>query len=484
MIAEYQNLDQICQALKEKKISPPELLKEYFNKIKKYDTELGAFIELEEEIALKEAKESEQRRNKQRILSEYDGIPIGVKDNIVREDCKIECASRILQGYVSPFSATVIDRLKSKGFITIGRLNMDEFAMGSSTENSSIRQTKNPFDLKRTPGGSSGGSACAVASGMLPAALGSDTGGSIRQPASFCGIVGLKPTYGMVSRYGLVAFASSLDQIGPFTKCVLDNEILFNIIKGEDPLDSTSIPERLYRDQLTRYDKLKLSELKIGYPPDLVEKCEENVKASFYQAIESLKKLGTDNISQIEMPYQDYAIATYYITATSEASSNLARFDGMRYGKREGGADLQEVYENSKTLGFGPEVKRRILLGTFALSSGYYDAYYLKAQKVRTLMQRGYQEIFKKVHLILLPTTSTEPFMLGERIEDPLRMYLSDELTVTASLAGIPAMSIPAPFTKLPIGLQIQAPYFAESLIFFLAKEIEKNFPSPSPNTF
>ena len=342
-----------------------------------------------------------------------------------------------------------------------------------------FQTTKNPFDLKRTPGGSSGGSACVVASDMMPASLGSDTGGSIRQPASFCGVVGLKPTYGMVSRYGLVAFASSLDQIGPITKCAADSEILYDTIRGEDSHDSTSIPDEIHKEKSASFNQIKLQEIKIGYPPHLLEKCEDKVKNSFLKVIDFLKNkvLKADNIKEIEMPYQEIAIPAYYITATSEASSNLARFDGIRYGKREAGENLQEIYENSKTLGFGAEVKRRILLGTFALSSGYYDAYYLKAQKIRALIQKGYENIFQKVKLILLPTTPTEPFLLGEKIDDPIQMYLSDELTVTASLAGIPAISIPSPWEKLPIGLQIQGPYFSESLIFSLAKKIEEEFP-------
>ena len=473
-LVELQNL------LSKNKLSSSALVQQYLDRIQRIDSQLGAFIEIEKEEALCDAQASDERRKNGTLLSEFDGIPIGVKDNIVQEGRVTTCASRILENYRSPFSATVINKLREKGFIPIGRLNMDEFAMGSSTENSSYQTTKNPFDLSLAPGGSSGGSACAVATDMLPVALGSDTGGSIRQPASFCGVVGLKPTYGLVSRYGLVAFGSSLDQIGPIGKTVNDCQIIYENIKGHDPNDSTSIPANAIKEIPNK----KPEEIKIAYPENLLEKCDTKVQFSFMQVLDYLKEevLQGSEPLKIEMPYQDYAIPSYYITATSEASSNLARFDGIRYGRREKGADLDEIYLNSKTKGFGKEVKRRILLGTFALSSGYYDAYYAKAQKIRELMRLNYQEIFKQVDIILLPTTPTEPFALGAKTSNPVDMYLSDEFTVTASLAGIPAISLPSPFDDLPIGIQIQGTWFAENIIFSLAKRIEKKFPAKQPS--
>ncbi len=477
---EKNDLVRIQSLFSQNQLSAVALLQQYLDRIKQLDSNLRAFIEIEEKEALCDARASDERRKNGILLSEFDGIPIGIKDNIVQDGRVTTCASRILANYRSPFSATVIKKLREKGFIPMGRLNMDEFAMGSSTENSSNQTTKNPFDPSLAPGGSSGGSACAVAANMIPVALGSDTGGSIRQPASFCGVVGLKPTYGLVSRYGLVAFGSSLDQIGPIGKTVNDCQIIYECIKGHDPNDATSILEHKIKEPPHK----KPEEIKIAYPKNLLEKCDPKVKSSFMQVLSYLEKevLQKSEPLEIEMPYQDYAIPSYYITATSEASSNLARFDGIRYGHREKGADLDEVYLNSKTKRFGKEVKRRILLGTFALSSGYYDAYYAKAQKVRELMRLSYQETFKKIDIILLPTTPTEPFQLGEKTSNPVDMYLSDELTVTASLAGIPALSLPSPFDDLPIGVQIQGAWFSENIIFSLAKKIEKKFPANQPS--
>ena len=474
------NLTAIGDLLSNKKISSEELTKKYLKEIDEQNPRLNAFIEVEKEEALQDAKASDERRSQGKLLSEYDGILVGIKDNIVQKGRLSECASKILEGYRSPFSATVIEKLRAKGLIPMGRLNMDEFAMGSSTENSALQVTKNPFGVNLAPGGSSGGSACAVSSQMVPAALGSDTGGSIRQPASFCGVVGLKPTYGAVSRYGLVAFGSSLDQIGPITQTVADCEVIYNLIKGHDPRDATSIPE----GEGGRAAPKEPGKMKVAYPPDLLEKCSPEVRSSFFEVLSYLKEevLEGGEPMEIEIPYQKYAIPSYYITATSEASSNLARFDGIRYGRRASGKTLNEIYLNSKTQGFGREVKRRILLGTFALSSGYYDAYYAKAQKIRELMKQGYQRLFQKADMILLPTTPTEPFRLGEKTGDPINMYLSDELTVTASLAGIPALSLPSPFETLPIGLQIQGPWFSEGAIFSLAKEIENKFPAKRPD--
>ncbi len=473
------NLNEIQNLLSKKQLTSIELMKIYFDRIEQLNPKLKAFIDIEKKEALCDAEASDERRKKDQLLSPFDGIPIGIKDNIVQEGRITTCASRILEGYQSPFSATVIDKLKAKGFIPMGRLNMDEFAMGSSTENSSIQITKNPFDPSRVPGGSSGGSACAVAANMIPAALGSDTGGSIRQPAAFCGVTGLKPTYGSVSRYGLVAFSSSLDQIGPITKTVADCQIIYNYIKGHDPKDSTSVQE----SDIHKFSTKKVEEITIAYPKNLLEKCDPKVKISFLEILNYLKKevLLNNEPLEIEIPYHKYAIPSYYITATSEASSNLARFDGIRYGRRAEGSNLDEIYLNSKTEGFGEEVKRRILLGTFALSSGYYDAYYAKAQKIRELMRMNYLKLFKKIDIILLPTTPTEAFSLGKKTSNPIEMYLSDEFTVTASLTGIPALSLPAPFDDLPIGLQIQGPWFSENIIFSLASKIEKKFPTKEP---
>lgn len=465
-------LREIGEKLKQGNISSTEYLNEKLARIESLDPKVQAFVELEKEEALKQAKESDERRAKGQELSPFDGIPIGIKDNIVTSGRKTSCASKILEGYTSPFSSTVIEKLSSQGFVSVGRLNMDEFAMGSSTENSAYQITRNPHDLERAPGGSSGGSAAAVAAGYFPAAFGSDTGGSIRQPAAFTGTVGLKPTYGTVSRYGLVAFASSLDQIGPISLGVEDAKILYDTIKGHDQRDSTTVPASLYRDVEAAPDKLKL-----GVPRSLIEKASPSILKSLDAILDMLKKDHSVEVIDIELPYQKYAIPVYYITATSEASANLARFDGIRYGYRADTESLTELYEKSRTHGFGSEVKRRILLGTYALSSGFYDAFYGKAQKVRTLIQREYISAFEKVHAILMPSTPTESFPIGEKTSDPVEMYLSDVLTVGASLAGIPALSVPGPTEGLPIGIQLQGPYFSENRLFEIAKKIEKAFP-------
>ena len=465
----------LSHSLETKKTTSVALLKFYLDRIKQFNPKLNAFIEVEEKEALIQAEESDKRRIAGKLLSPYDGIPIGIKDNIVTKGRITECASKILKGYVSPFSATVIDKLTNKGFVTIGRLNMDEFAMGSSTENSSYGVTRNPYNLDCAPGGSSGGSASAVGANLIPMALGSDTGGSIRQPAAFCANVGLKPTYGTVSRFGLVAFASSLDQVGPITQTVDDCSILYDVLKGFDEKDSTTIPNNYYTQ--VSYNP---SKIKIGYPKSLLSRCSADVQKSFMTVIEHLKKEGHEFID-VEIPYLEYAIPAYYIIAPCEASSNLARFDGIRYGYRSVSDDLDKVYSQSKTEAFGAEVQRRILLGTFALSSGYYDAYYSKAQKVRALMRKGYTDLFTNMDAILLPTAPTAPFKIGEKTKNLLDMYLSDELTVSASLAGIPALSVPGPFDKLPIGIQIQGNYFSESILFDIARKIEKGFPSQLP---
>ncbi len=465
-------LSDLSRDLSAKKISPVELLNQTLDQVGKHDEKIKAFLAVEKDQALAEAKKSADRIQQGKALSPYDGIPIGIKDNIVTTGRVTQCASKILEGFVSPYSATVIEKLQALGFITLGRLNMDEFAMGSSTENSAFQITRNPFDTDRAPGGSSGGSAAAVAAGFLPVALGSDTGGSIRQPAAFCGLAGLKPTYGTVSRYGLVAFASSLDQIGPLAHTVADVEIVHNAIKGHDVKDSTTMPESAYKNW-----KGSLSDIRLGIDEKMLEGLSAEVRASFDQTLGFLKGK-VKSVSPVSLPNQKYGIPVYYLVATSEASANLARFDGVRFGHRsKDPKNLAELYEKSRTEGFGPEVKRRILLGTYSLSSGYYDAFYGKAQAVRTLIQKDYNEAFTQVDAILMPSTPSPAFKIGEKTSDPVQMYLSDVLTVGASLAGIPALAVPGPTTGLPIGMQLQGANFSEDMLFALGKAIESEFP-------
>lgn len=467
------DLSTLSKKISSKEISPVELLQSYLSRIDSFDPKIKAFIEVEKELALSEAKLSQERIANGKALSPYDGIPIGIKDNMVQKGRKTQCASKILEGFVSPYDATVIHKLKLAGMIPMGRLNMDEFAMGSSTENSAFQVTRNPHNQDYAPGGSSGGSAAAVAAGFVPVSLGSDTGGSIRQPAAFNGVVGLKPTYGTVSRYGLVAYASSLDQIGPITHTVGDSEIIYNIIKGHDPHDSTSIPD----DKVVLKD-FTLSSLKIAIVPSLLEGCSQEVRTSFFKVIEFLKKKILATVEEVELPYHQYGIPVYYILSTSEASANLSRFDGVRYGKRsQDVTNLNDLYEKTRSEGFGMEVKRRILLGTYALSSGYYDAFYRKAQLLRGQIRQDYQKVFEKFDLVLMPSAPTAPFKIGEK-SDLIEMYLSDLLTVGASLAGLPALALPSPFETLPISIQLQGNYFSEPLLFALGKEIEKEFPA------
>lgn len=465
-------LSDLSRDLAAKKISPVELLNETLGKIEKHDGTIKAFLAVEKEQALEAAKKSAERIQQGKALSPYDGIPIGIKDNIVTAGRVTQCASKILDGFISPYSSTVIEKLQALGFVTIGRLNMDEFAMGSSTENSAFQITRNPFDTERAPGGSSGGSAAAVAAGFIPVALGSDTGGSIRQPAAFCGLAGLKPTYGTVSRYGLVAFASSLDQIGPLAHTVADVEIVHNAIKGFDPKDSTTMPDSTYKKWTGN-----LGDIRLGVDEKMLEGLSAEVRESFDKTLNFLKGK-VKSVSPVSLPNQKYGIPVYYLVATSEASANLARFDGVRYGHRSGDAkNLAELYEKSRTEGFGPEVKRRILLGTYSLSSGYYDAFYGKAQAVRALIQKDYNEAFQKVDAILMPATPSPAFKIGEKTSDPVQMYLSDVLTVGASLAGVPALSVPGPAAGLPIGMQLQGANFSEDMLFALGKAVEAEFP-------
>ena len=465
------------EALEKKEISPKEIYEEIKKRIEERNPKIQAFLEIEWEKIEEEVKSSQKRWEKGNPLSPYDGIPIGIKDNIVEKGRKSFASSKILEGFISPYSATVIQKLKEKGFISIGRLNMDEFAMGSSTENSGYGICRNPYDLDRVPGGSSGGSAASVSSRMIPISLGSDTGGSIRQPASFCAVVGLKPTYGTVSRYGLIAFASSLDQIGPIGIYVEDVKTIYDIIKGYDPKDSTSIPPSGYKEVSIK----DFSRIQVGIFPSLLEECSLEVQKSFEESLKIFQQMGISSFKEFSLKYQKYHIPVYYILASSEASSNLARFDGIRYGYRDPSAkSYREIFLFSRTHGFGKEVKRRILMGTFALSTGYYEAYYEKAQRLRSLIQKEFLEILKEVDILLLPTTPTPPFKIGEKIKDPISMYLSDLLTVGASLAGIPAISIPSPFKDLPLGIQIIGNFFSEDLLFHVASSFQKHFlPSP-----
>jgi len=473
-------LDMDCKQLREaiaaKRVRSVEATEAVFEAIDKYEPIIGSYISTFKEQALAKAKEVDGKIAAGEVVGELAGVPVAIKDNLCTTFGTTTCASKILENFHSPYNATVIEKLLAADAVIVGKTNMDEFAMGSSTENSGLKQTVNPWDTSRVPGGSSGGSAAAVAGRLCFAALGSDTGGSIRQPASLCGVVGLKPTYGRISRYGLVAYGSSLDQIGPVTRTVSDCALMMNVIAGHDEKDSTSVSESiaLVCNYLEKLDE-PISELKIGVVPEFVAGGEADVQKATAEAIEVYKKLGAE-IVEIEMPHFDYAISAYYVIATAEASSNLARYDGVHYGHRtERPADYIEVYSKSRAEGFGKEAKRRIMLGTYALSSGYYDAYYLKALKVRNLIRGDFTRAFEKCEAILMPVSPTTAFRLGEKIDDPLQMYLSDVYTIAANLAGIPGISIPCGFDEsgLPIGLQILAPAFAEEKLLRIARMFE-----------
>ncbi|MEN8829567.1 MAG: Asp-tRNA(Asn)/Glu-tRNA(Gln) amidotransferase subunit GatA [Lentimonas sp.] len=440
------------------------------------DGKVKAFLSSDVDDALAQAKVSDERRAAGNALGPLDGIPIGIKDTLAVKDQPLRCASKMLDNYVSPFDATCIVKLREAGAVIWGRLNMDEFAMGSSTENSAYHTTSNPWDLDTIPGGSSGGSAAAMAAGEAIATLGTDTGGSIRQPAALCGVVGMKPTYGLISRYGLVAFASSLDQVGPFTRTVEDAAILMEAMLGKDDLDSTSIApqgETNYSEALEE----KKGPWKLGVPREFFcEGIDPEVKANIEKAIDWYKSQGCE-IVDISLPHSELAVPVYYIVATAEASSNLARFDGVRYTHRsEEAKDALTLFTKSRGEGFGDEVKRRIILGTYVLSSGYYDAYYLRAQKVRRLILGDFEKAFERVDAILTPTSPTPAFKRGERSDDPLAMYLSDVYTISVNLAGLPAISVPSGFTEsgLPIGLQVIGKAFGEADMFAVANAFEK----------
>ena len=454
-----------------KKVSAVELTEAVFARIEKVESKVKAFVTLTKEQALEQARAVD----KNGITTPLSGIPIAIKDNMCTLGTPTTCSSKILAGYRPPYDATIVEKIKNAGAVIIGKANMDEFAMGSSTENSGLHPTHNPWDLKTVPGGSSGGSAAAVAAGECILATGSDTGGSIRQPAAFCGVVGLKPTYGRVSRYGLVAFASSLDQIGPLTKDVTDAAIFMNVLAGYDPKDSTSVdrPVPDYQKTLTN----NVQDLKLGYIKELFGGgINQDVQEAAQKALQKYEALGAKLI-EVSMPSFEYAVATYYLIAPAEASSNLARYDGVKFGHRTKGAkDLLTMYYETRREGFGSEVKRRIMLGTYALSAGYYDAYYLKALKVRTLIKRDYEKAFEKCDLLLSPTTHTSAFKMGEKTADPLSMYLSDIATIPANLAGLPAISIPCGFSNsLPVGLQITGKAFDEETILRAAFTYEQN---------
>ena len=466
-------------------VSSAEIMRAHIDRVRDVDERIGAFISLDEQDALAQATASDERRRSGAPLGSLDGIPVAIKDVLAVRGQPLGCASRMLKGFVSPYDAHVVEQLRRQGAIVWGRLNMDEFAMGSSTENSAAQVTSNPWDLERVPGGSSGGSAASVAALETPLALGSDTGGSVRQPASFCGVVGLKPTYGRVSRYGLVAFASSLDQVGPVARSVDDVALLLGAIAGHDGRDSTSVDQAVpdyVREAIPADRKWKLGVPKEYFGAGI----DPEVKAAVDQAIEFYSRAGCE-VSEVSLPHTEVAVATYYIIATAEASSNLARYDGVRYGHRAARAeDGVDLYFQSRAEGFGPEVKRRIILGTYVLSSGYYDAYYLRAQKVRTLIRQDFLNAFEKVDALLTPTSPIPAFRKGERTSDPLEMYLCDIYTIGANLAGIPGLSIPCGFTQggLPIGMQILGRPFGERKILSLGKqfEIEHGFAERRPN--
>ncbi len=470
------NACDLSEMIKSKKISAKELTESVYNRIEQVENKINAYTTLTKESALKTAENVDKDIAEGKELSDLAGIPIGIKDNISTKGITTTCSSKMLENYVPPFNATVMDKLDSNKMIITGKLNMDEFAMGSSTENSYFATTKNPHDLDKVPGGSSGGSAAAVAAGEAIVSLGSDTGGSIRQPASYCGVVGLKPTYGAISRYGLVAFASSLDQIGPIGKCVKDVAMLQSAICGHDKFDATSA----YNTYPNYFASLKsdIKGLKIGIPKEYFGKgIDEEVKTSVMNAVKVLENQGAI-IKEISLPSTDYALSAYYIISSAEASSNLARFDGVKYGFRANKFEtLTEMYENTRSEGFGDEVKRRIMLGTFVLSSGYYDAYYKKAKMLQKKISNEFSSAFADIDVIATPTVPSTAFKIGENTSDPLKMYSTDICTVTINIAGLPAISVPCGFDKsnMPIGLQLIGNKFTEQTLLNTAYCYEQN---------
>ena len=478
-------VSEIARKIKEKEITIKEVLDSVYNRIENVEEKVSAYVTLTKEQAYNRATKLQERLDNGEDIGIMGGVPIAIKDNICTNGIKTTCSSKMLENFVPFYDATVIEKLEDAGAIIIGKTNMDEFAMGSSTENSAIKKTKNPWDLERVPGGSSGGSAAAVACDIAPCALGTDTGGSIRQPASFCNVVGLKPTYGLVSRYGIVAYASSLDQVGPLTKSVEDAAILLNVIAGKDEKDTTSanIPKKDYLKSIKDNIKGK----KIGVPTEFIsDGINEDVKKAYEENLNTLKELGAE-IIEIKLDYAKYSLPTYYIIATAEASSNLGRYDGIRYGHRaKDFSSLDELYVKSRTEGFGDEVKRRIMLGTYVLSSGYYDAYYKRGQKVRTLIIDDFKKAFEKCDVIAIPTTPNTSFKFGEKTSNPLEMYLEDIYTVPVNIAGLPGISVPGGFDKngMPIGMQFISKAFDEENLLQVAYTFEKNtgFNMKKPN--
>ena len=460
---------ELIQKLEKNEITSEDIMKSYLKRIEEKEKDVQAFVTLTTDTALEKVKTTD------RTKSNLAGIPVGIKDNMCTKGVKTTCCSKILENFVAPYDATVVEKMESEGLISLGKLNMDEFAMGSSTEYSAQKITKNPWNLKTVPGGSSGGSAAAVASNMVPWALGSDTGGSIRQPASLCGVVGLKPTYGLVSRFGLVAYASSFDQIGPITKDVEDCAILLNVIAGHDEKDSTSVnmPKKDYTKSLIK----DVRKLKIGVPKEFLgEGINKEVKQSLLTAVEQYKKLGA-TVEECSLDIANEALATYYIIADAEASSNLGRFDGIRYGYRTNKFEtLNDIFKNSRSEGFGKEVKRRIMLGTYVLSAGYYDAYYKKALKVRTIIKGEFEKLFEKYDVLITPTSPTVAFEIGTKSNNPLEMYLADLCTVSINIAGLPGISIPCGVDSngMPIGLQLIGKPFGEETLIHAAYTYEQ----------
>jgi len=481
----FKTASELSLLLDKGEISSEALIRTFIERTAAVDGKVHAFLHWNEEDALEQARASDARRARNEAIGPLDGIPVGLKDVLCVKDQPLTCASKILQNYISPYDGTVVRKLRESGAVLFGKLNMDEFAMGSSTENSAYSTTANPWDPERIPGGSSGGSAAAVAAGELPLSLGSDTGGSVRQPAALCGVVGMKPTYGLVSRYGLAAFASSLDQIGPFSRTVEDAAMLLQAIVGHDPLDSTSFKSEIpdYRASLRE----KTGRLTVGVPKEYFgQGLEDEVRAAVEQSIDFYRDAGAE-IREISLPHTDLALAVYYIIATAECSSNLARYDGIRYTARaEGAEDGIDLYARTRGEFFGSEVKRRVILGTYVLSSGYYDAYYLRAQKVRTLIRRDFNEVFESgVDVVLTPTSPSVAFKKGERSADPIRMYLSDIYTINTNLAGLPGISMNCGFSRegLPIGVQLigkscgEAELLAAAHLFDSAHEYNRKTP-------
>ena len=456
-----------AEALRKKEYSSVQLTQAYLEQIDKKDKTIGAYITVTADRAIESAKAFDEGRSSDSEISPLAGIPCGIKDNMCTKGIKTTCASKMLGGYIPPYSAHVVEKLEKSGAVILGKLNMDEFAMGSTTENSAFKVCRNPLDTDRVPGGSSGGSAAAVAAREAVYTLGSDTGGSIRQPASFCGVVGMKPTYGSVSRYGLVAFASSLDQIGPITSTVLDNALVLNAIVGHDKRDATSV-KRVYND-FTADIKNGVKEMKIGVPEEFLgEGISDDVRKAVLAAADTYRALGAELVS-VSMPSIDYALSAYYVISSAEASSNLARFDGVRYGYRcDDYSNIDELYRKSRSEGFGSEVKKRIMLGTFALSSGYYDAYYKKALQVRSLVRKDFDEAFGKCDFIISPVTPTVAYKIGEKTGDSLQMYMGDAYSVPVNIAGIPALTLPCGIGEggMPVGMQLIGPAFSEGLLY------------------